>query len=43
VLLHLAQSQDQRNAARAIEPCAQLEFQWLTRALFIAWGCGLRK
>src|ERR1039458_10674248 len=27
VLPHLAQSQDQRKAARALEPCAQLEFQ----------------
>ena len=27
VLHHLAQSQDQRKAARALEPCAQLEFQ----------------
>jgi hypothetical protein len=26
VLHHLAQSQDQRKAARALEPCAQLEF-----------------
>ena len=24
---HLAQSQDQRKTARALEPCAQLEFQ----------------
>jgi hypothetical protein len=27
VLPHLAQSQDQRKTARALEPCAQLEFQ----------------
>jgi len=27
VLHHLAQSQDQRETARALEPCAQLEFQ----------------
>jgi hypothetical protein len=27
VLPHLAQSQDQRKAARALEPCAQLEFE----------------
>jgi hypothetical protein len=27
VLPHLAQSQDERKAARALEPCAQLEFQ----------------
>jgi hypothetical protein len=27
VLHHLAQSQDQRKTARALEPCAQLEFQ----------------
>jgi hypothetical protein len=27
VLPHLAQSQDQRRAASALEPCAQLEFQ----------------
>ena len=27
VLPHLAQSQDQRQAASALEPCAQLEFQ----------------
>ena len=27
VLHHLAQSQDQHKAARALEPCAQLEFQ----------------
>jgi hypothetical protein len=27
VLPHLAQSQDQRKAASALEPCAQLEFQ----------------
>jgi hypothetical protein len=27
VLSHLTQSQDQRNAARTLEPCAQLEFQ----------------
>ena len=27
VLYHLAQSQDQRQAASALEPCAQLEFQ----------------
>jgi hypothetical protein len=33
VLPHLAQSQDQRKTARALEPCAQLEFQWLTPAL----------
>ena len=26
VLHHLAQSQDQRKAAKALEPCAQLEF-----------------
>jgi len=27
VLHHLAQCQDQRQSARALEPCAQLEFQ----------------
>ena len=27
VLQHLAQSQDQRKTAKALEPCAQLEFQ----------------
>jgi hypothetical protein len=27
VLPHLAQSQDQRKTAKALEPCAQLEFQ----------------
>jgi len=27
VLPHLAQSQDQRKTASALEPCAQLEFQ----------------
>jgi len=27
VLRHLAQSQAQRKTARALEPCAQLEFQ----------------
>jgi hypothetical protein len=27
VLHHLAQSQDQRKTANALEPCAQLEFQ----------------
>jgi hypothetical protein len=27
VLHHLAQSQDQRKTASALEPCAQLEFQ----------------
>ena len=27
VLPHLAQSQDQRNTATTLEPCAQLEFQ----------------
>ena len=27
VLHHLAQSQDQRKAASALKPCAQLEFQ----------------
>jgi hypothetical protein len=27
VLPHLAQSQDQRKTARALEPCAQLEFK----------------
>ena len=27
VLPHLAQNQDQRQAARALEPCVQLEFQ----------------
>jgi hypothetical protein len=27
VLPHRAQSQDQRNTASALEPCAQLEFQ----------------
>jgi hypothetical protein len=27
VLPHLAQSQDQRKAGKALEPCAQLEFQ----------------
>jgi hypothetical protein len=27
VLHHLAQSQDQRKTAKALEPCAQLEFQ----------------
>ena len=27
VLPHLAQSQDQRKTANALEPCAQLEFQ----------------
>jgi hypothetical protein len=27
VLPHLAQSQDQRQTAKALEPCAQLEFQ----------------
>ena len=26
-LQHLAQSQDQRKTAKALEPCAQLEFQ----------------
>jgi hypothetical protein len=32
VLHHLAQSQDQRKTARALEPCAQLEFQSTVRA-----------
>jgi hypothetical protein len=27
VLPHLAQSQDQRKTAKALEPCAQIEFQ----------------
>ena len=27
VLPHLAQSQDQRQTAKALEPCAQIEFQ----------------
>ena len=27
VLQHLAQTQDQRKTAKALEPCAQLEFQ----------------
>ena len=33
VLHHLAQSQDQRETARALEPCAQLEFQSMV------WAC----